>query len=112
MNEIDKKEINNSIKYNLSKPVMVAGKTFREIELDFDNLTGHDFKRLSKIKEVREEAINGVIELSPTYQLNVVASASKININELLAFPLKDVTQLKLKALDFLLETHSEASDL
>lgn len=89
--------------YKFAKPVTVCGKTFTELTLDFESLTGADMEAIESAIVAEGLPIPQVREFSKIYQMHVTAKAAKININELRAFPINHVTKLTMLAQGFLM---------
>jgi hypothetical protein len=88
--------------YTLSKPAILDGNELKELNLDFDSLTGEDLEEAAV-----EFQINGnsapVIELSKPYLAIVVARAAKVPTQVIRKLPAKDYSKLTVRAQNFLL---------
>lgn len=90
------------MKIKLSKTYNSEGKEFRELDIDFDRLTGKDLVDASKEARILGD-VSPVQELSPTYLAVVGAKAAGISIDTVLALSAKDFTSVKTETQNFLL---------
>jgi len=95
--------------YTLSKPVEIADKTFKELDLDFESLTGADMEKVAGLPGCNSGDAN-MNEFSKTYLMHIVALAAKITIHEVRAFPISDATALTMMAQVFLMDAVSQAT--
>jgi len=90
------------MKIKLNKPITINGVEMKEIELDFDKLTGADL-----ISASRESGLLGdnalVPELSKQYLAVVAAKASGFNVDDIMKLSAKDFTAITLAVQNFLL---------
>ena len=90
------------MKIKLNRPITINGVEMKEIELDFDKLTGADL-----ISASRESGLLGdnalVPELSKQYLAVVAAKASGLNVDDIMKLPAKDFTAITLAVQNFLL---------
>jgi len=90
------------MKIKLNKPITINGVEMKEIELDFDKLTGADL-----ISASRESGLLGdnalVPELSKQYLAVVAAKASGLNVDDIMKLSAKDFTAITLAVQNFLL---------
>lgn len=90
------------MRIKLSKPFVVNGNEIKEIDLNFDKLTGADL-----IAASRESGLLGdnslVPELSKQYLAVVAAKASGLNVDDIMKLPAKDFTAITLAVQNFLL---------
>ncbi len=85
----------------LSKEYDFSGKLVKEIELDFDSLTGRDMIALEKTYKLRnKEAV--VKELEDGWALTVASRVADINYNDLLNLNATDYLKLVNKTKSFL----------
>jgi len=99
-------------KYKLSRPVKVADKTYSEIALDFDSLTGEDMDTIVATMTANAGGLElNINEFNKIYQKHIVARAAKITYHELNKFPLPDIASLTLAAQSFLLSAASNLSE-
>jgi hypothetical protein len=96
--------------YKLSRPVTIGGKTYTELNLDFESLTGEDLENVAKLPGCNSGDSN-LNEFSKTYLSHVVALAAKITIFEVRKLPIKDWTALTMAAQIFLMGAVSETME-
>lgn len=90
------------MKIILNKGINVKNELKKEIDLDFDKLTGSDF--IAAEKEVRQLGDQSPsVVLSMNYQAALVARIIGVPVDDVLALPGSDFKKLILPAANFLL---------
>lgn len=86
----------------LSKPVEFEGKTYTELDVNLDGMTGDDI-----IKAERECLTSGipmgVAETSKGFLMSLAARSAKVPVEMIYALPIKDVTKITMEVQSFLL---------
>lgn len=90
-------------KYELVKPITVAGEERREIEFELDNLTGMDIINAQDDFEAMGNIISGPPELNKKFLAFVLARVAKIPADAVFNMSAKDFTGLTLQVQRFLL---------
>lgn len=89
------------MKVKLTKPLTVKGKEVKELDLNFDSLTGNDL--VAAEREARAMGDNTpVIALSMQYQAAVAARLIGCPVDDVLALPAKDFKNIVGQASSFL----------
>ena len=98
------------MKIKLNRPITINGVEMKEIELDFDKLTGADL-----ISASRESGLLGdnalVPELSKQYLAVVAAKASGLNVDDIMKLSAKDFTAVTLTVQNFCCKWPGTRSD-
>ncbi|WP_238649763.1 phage tail assembly protein [Paenibacillus piscarius] len=91
--------------YTFAKPVRYEGEEFKEITLDFEQLTGEDILTCDRQFRAENGRQSGemVKETNKAYQAYVVAKAAGVHVGLIRALSAKDFTRLTLQAQSFLL---------
>jgi hypothetical protein len=100
--DVVKVDISKIKKYKLLNPVKVADKTYTELVLDFDSLTGADMEYAASLPNAVPKD-GSTSEYSKTYLLYLAAKAAKIPYAEIKQFPIADCTGLTMLAYSFLM---------
>lgn len=86
----------------LKKPLAVKGKELKELNLDFDKLTGNDLVQAER--EVRAMGEKSpFLAVSMQYQAAVAAKAIGCPVDDVLGLSGKDFTRIMAASADFLL---------
>lgn len=94
----------------LIKPTTFDGVEYKNLILDFDELSGQDLINATKEAKVLGDK-SAVAEFSKTYQAVVAAKSAKVPVDLILMLKAKDFTQVTLHTQNFLLDGGStEAS--
>jgi len=91
------------MKIKLSQPITVKGTEVKELNLDFDKLTGNDIINASREAQLLGENIV-VPEFSKQYLAIVAAKASGINVEDINNLPARDFTAITIAVQNFLLK--------
>lgn len=99
------------MKHVFKKPFNFEGTEYKEIELDFDSLTGADLEKVE-----REVASAGMqimnFSTSQTGAMYVAARAAKQPVEFMKALPLREASAIATKTQNFLLDMESIMRDL
>ena len=85
------------MKVKLSKEYTLDGKKMKEIELNFEDLTGKDILEAEQTTVMIDNQMGNMLELSKAYQINIAATASGIPAEELKKLNLVDFTKLTME---------------
>ncbi len=112
-NIIEEKENHDVIKYVLKKPIHFEGKEIKELNFNFEDLTGKDLRiadteARAKIGRKQSAQAMTVPEINPIYLCCVAARASNQNVDMFFELKAKDYSAVKLMAQDFLLTDEME----
>ena len=91
------------MKIKLSKPITVKGAEVKELNLDFDKLTGNDIINASREAQLLGENIV-IPEFSKQYLAIVAAKASGVNVEDINNLPARDFTAITIAVQNFLLK--------
>jgi len=90
------------MKIKLNRPITINGVEMKEIELDFDKLTGADL--ISASRETRLLGDSPIVpELSKQYMAIVAAKAAGLNVDDIMKLSARDFTAVTLAVQNFLL---------
>lgn len=90
------------MKIALSKELTIKGELVKEVELDFDSLTGRDLTKAEKEARIAGDA-NVMINFSMVYHAAIVAKLLGITYDDVLDLPAGDFTKLTASVSNFLL---------
>lgn len=91
--------------YTLRRPLIFEEKTYTNLLLDFDMLSGDDLISIDRrfIAETAGQSVGYVKEFNKEFQAYVVAAASGHPIELIKKLSLKDLSAVTLRAQNFLL---------
>nr|DAI01677.1 MAG TPA: tail assembly chaperone protein [Caudoviricetes sp.] len=90
------------MKFTLSKELTIKGELVKEVELDFDSLTGHDLTKAEKEARIAGE-VNPMINFSMKYQAAIAAKLLGITYDDILDLPAVDFSKLTMAVGNFLI---------
>lgn len=90
------------MKIALSKELTIKGEVVKEVELNFDSLTGRDLTQAEKEARIAGDA-NVMINFSMSYHAAIVAKLLGITYDDVLDLPAGDFTKLTASVSNFLL---------
>lgn len=91
--------------YTFVRPVQYEGQEYKEINLDFDRLTGEDVESCLRQYRADQKGSSSMYapETDKAYQAFIVAKAAGVHVGLIRAANAKDYTRLTLRAQNFLL---------
>ena len=90
------------MKIALSKELTIKGELVKEVELDFDSLTGRDLTKAEKEARLTGDQ-NIMIIFSMVYHAAIVAKLLGVTYDDVLDLPAGDFTKLTASVSNFLL---------
>ena len=90
------------MKIALSKELTIKDELVKEVELDFDSLTGRDLTKAEKEARLAGDA-NVMINFSMVYHAEIVAKLLGMTYDDVLDLPAGDFTKLTASVSNFLL---------
>lgn len=90
------------MKIALSKELTIKGELVKEVELDFDSLTGRDLTKAEKEARLAGDA-NIMINFSMLYHTAIVAKLLGVTFDDVLDLPAGDFSKLTTSVSNFLL---------
>ncbi|WP_302806763.1 phage tail assembly protein [Cloacibacillus porcorum] len=92
------------MKIMLSKEFVFEGKTYSEVDLDLENLTGADLEAAERIAISEGGGLGNFAELCKPFQAAVAARAAKLPLEFFHNLPAKDYSLITLSVGNFLLK--------
>ena len=89
------------MKVALSKELTIKGELVKEVELDFDSLTGRDLTKAEKEARLAGDA-NIMIHFSMVYHAAIVAKLLGVTFDDVLDLPAGDFSRLTAAVSNFL----------
>ena len=94
-------EITGAGVLTLKKPILIDGKEAKEIEYDFDNLTGADIEDVFKEATRSNYMVSASYELDPVIGGRMFAKAADIAYSDVQRMKIPDYTQAAALARNF-----------